>query len=167
MVGISVLIAIAVFAVIELNAYARGGDVPPDQLMLGAPLPELYSTLGSGGTVVLWAFDADGCMSCGAPSQQIRTLLRARLPNVRIVMSPVDLQPNLLASFLRRERLEGEVIPLTKDDYSTMFGSTPLPGVLVYENGLLGAAWLGSGDASGLPGQEDTITLADKVQVPP
>jgi hypothetical protein len=86
---------------------------------------------------VTWTLRDREIFACESATYDLRALLRSYGGRVDVRVIAVDADPALIASFLRRERLDLRVSHVSTADYRRAFHSEPVPGVAVTQRGRL------------------------------
>lgn len=111
-----------------MAAVAQESTVVPT---VGRAVPDVVPTSGDEDVLeIIWAFEVGDLMVCdGGPALALRHLQRKFGRQVRLTMVAVGEDPQLIQPFLKRERLNAQVIRLSAAEYSRDFGPAPLPSV--------------------------------------
>ncbi len=145
-VSIGLRIAAAALA----TGCARGAPVPP--LAVGDPSPELLA--GGPGVHVAWLVREDDLLGCRTRARELRALGARHPSRMRLTMVVVGESTGLAEGFIRRERLAATLRTAAARTYRDQLGATPLPALLVIEDGRVRALW------SGAPESPPTETAA-------
>lgn len=120
------------------GCFSRGSGTPYG-LVAGAPAPAGLTAVQSenrgekkeGQVEVSWVFRAEDLMSCKTSARDLRHAQRRFGDGITVSAFAVDTDPELVASFLRNERLDLPVVNISERDYRQMFGSEATPAVVV------------------------------------
>jgi hypothetical protein len=115
-------------------------------LGIGSEVPELWSEPVGSVVLIGWAFRTEDCLSCVTPAAAFRQIGRKYGSRVKIAALAVGEEPEVVKSFLRRERLDVDLAHVNVATYRTLFGSSPLPAIYVAVDGVVVAADLGTSD---------------------
>jgi hypothetical protein len=124
--GVSLIAALA-FAAMAATATPAAR---PAQASVGREVPAFLAAEPGRATIV-WAFREDDLLSCTNDAMSIRHATLRFPSSVRLVVVPVGDDTGLLASFMRRERLRGEVRRLPGTSLAAALGETDVPAVFV------------------------------------
>lgn len=119
------------------------------------------SSQASSGITVAWTFRGEDLFACASAAYDLRALIREHGSQIAIQAIAIDADPNLVNSFLRRERLDLAVTYTTTQQYRRAFGEEPVPSVSVKQRGRLVEA-LNTGQLQ-VRGRRDTRSLQELV----
>lgn len=131
MVGRIILGMSLVLALVAAGAALNSAPVAhPAQASVGKKVPELFAAAPGQATIV-WVFREDDILSCSNDALAIRHALLRFPSRVKLIALPVGDDDGLVESFLRRERLRGDVRRLSSSSLAAAVGPTDLPAVFV------------------------------------
>jgi hypothetical protein len=115
----------------------------------------------AGPVALTWVFRGQDVFACQSDAYDLRAVLRTYASNVSARMVAVDADPQVVASFLRREGLNLRVSFLSAQEYRQAFHTAPVPGVSVTRGGQL-VENLNTGQLQ-VRGRRDTSSLMEIV----
>jgi hypothetical protein len=93
------------------------------------------SELEQDGLLVVWSFDTADLLGCESPARALRHLQRRFGSQVQLRMIAVGQDPHVVDPFMRRERLTGDVMRVSRQEYRRRFGDSPLPRLQMVRSG--------------------------------
>ncbi len=138
------VVAVFALAIVLWGCVAAASQHSPRSAKVERSTHALVSTAAVPDSVleIVWSFEVEDLMVCDAgPAMALRHLQRQYGPRVRLTMVAVGKDPHLIRPFLKRERLNAEVVQVSSAaDYARRFGPAPLPSVQFRRGGVLLAA---------------------------
>jgi len=102
-----------------------------------APLTPPITAVQNDGLEIVWAFEVGDLMACdGGPALALRHLQREFGPRVRLTMIAIGEDPHIIQPFLKRERLDAEVVRLSRRAFVRRFADSPLPSIRLVQRGV-------------------------------
>jgi hypothetical protein len=85
--------------------------------------------------VIGWTFYDVDFLSCRTPASTFRHLAKELGPHVRLIAYGINIDEQRARSFLRKERLDIELITTTPEQYRARYGRNPKTGIHVARRG--------------------------------
>ena len=102
----------------------------PAQLSVGTQVPRAVAA-APGKIHVVWAFNTHDLLSCESPALALRHL-KAHFPKeVELLAVAVGDDPGIVDSYMRRERLESQILRMQAGEFNREFSNSRLPALYV------------------------------------
>lgn len=121
-------------------ALALAGCSPPPAAPYaeGAPFPR-FGGGGSTGAVLVWVLASEDHLGCETDARAIRIVQRRHGTPLTVVAAGAD--AGWVASFLARERLEAELVGLSRAEFRSRAGKGPASALYVVQGGTVAAVF--------------------------
>lgn len=152
-------VLVALIATMSLVSFSGAGV--PEKKLSKADLPPYWKMAGDESkTVVGWVFGAGNLLTCESMAREIRRLQNEVGSQVRISAVAVDTDSVLATSFLRKERVDADLVRIGSSEYRAAFGSAPIPRLYVIRGGTVIASLPASAPVPGQPGPAQELRAA-------
>lgn len=133
---------VRILSALPLSLAGLGGWITPTAAQAvpaaGAAQPGIVRNAGNAVPVTLtWTLRDEDLFACESAAYDLRGLVRAYGAGVSLHVIAVDSDPALIASFMRRERLDASVVHLSTQAYRQAYRANPIPGIAVSQQGRL------------------------------
>lgn len=113
-----------------VTSCSTSGRVPE----VGDRVPARWTDDGSGRPVVIWVMKGEDYLGCATAAGDLRRLQRRYGDRIRMSLLYVGDNPDRVAGFIRRERIDAEIGTFSPREFRRAFGRTRLPAFFVADH---------------------------------
>ena len=169
----SVAVAMLRSVAVVIGALVFGGCSLQDGAVSGRDVGDILPQFGLGGRhpALVWVFDARECLGCKLtdPARTVRALERQLDERVELVAVAIgengEADRDLVAGFLRSQRISARIVVLGRTGFSRAFGSAETGLFYVADGSGVIRAVVAAGDAADWRSPGDSLDLAGFVRV--